>query len=219
MHKLLAGGFVDRKKKKIIRNVSSVSSPLYLSGIGLLQKPSACMARVCLTSADSFSNCACCIYVNTSFIHVTTIAFVSFHTESLFGWLWLSWQHRMRVVLMSLTASNEEATVTLIALSSPPESFSLLECLISILSAWRAGGGHTAAEFSLSVCLLSLLSTSLSSLYSFSHLSLCFSSHSLAVIRACRDKRKNNRSHVLSASAVQWVELHWILFLTLTLWS
>lgn len=36
---------------------------------------------------------------------------------------------------MSLTASNEEATVTLIALSSPPESFSLLECLISILSA------------------------------------------------------------------------------------
>lgn len=174
MHKLLAGGFVDRKNKKIIRNVSSVSSPLYLSGIGLLQKPSACMARVCLTSADSFSNCACCIYVNTSFIHVTTIAFVLFHTESLFGWLWLSWQHRMRVVLMSLTASNEEATVTLIALSSPPESFSLLECLISILSAWRAGGGHTAAVFTLCLSSFTPLYISFFTVFFLTPLSLLF---------------------------------------------
>lgn len=184
------------------------------------------MARVCLTSAYSFSKTSLCVgkivHVVSMWIHRLYMWHPSFSFISYWQLVWMavaSWQHRMRVILMVLTASNEEVTVTLIALSSPPESFSLLECLISILSAWRAGGGHTAAEFSLSVCLLSLLSTSLSSLYSFSHLSLCFSSHSLAVIRACRDKRKNNRSHVLSASAIQWVELHWILFLTLTLWS
>lgn len=102
-------------------------------------------------------------------------------------------------------------------------SFSFLECLISILGAWRAGGGHAVlclSRFSHSslhlFCIFFFfLSLCLCFHTSRPSLTLCFSSHSLSLIHTPKHKRENITG-VMRYHRQTFTELNWMLFLPLT---
>lgn len=142
------------------------------------------------------------------------------------GWPWLrvlNWDWRPCWSLQP-TVSNEEITVTLIAVSSPPESFLVSWTVWLVFSVHEELVVVTLCQFFLSLCLFSFtllyISFTLYFFSPFSYLSLSAFPHiPPSLIRAFGDKRKNNRSHALSPSTFHWAELHWILFLPLTCWQ
>lgn len=99
-------------------------------------------------------------------------------------------------------------------------SFSFLECLISILGAWRAGGGHAVlclSCFSHSSLHLFCIFFPLCLCFHTSRpsLTLCFSSHSLSLIHTLKHKREKI-TEVMRYYHQTFTELNWILFLPLT---